>query len=246
MELEHPITRFAYRKSDTIGKIGAALAKAQKAMRHAVADSENPHFKSHYADLASVIDAVKDPLADNEIARPQFPISVGGEVGVVTSLIHSSGEWLEAEVYCRPVQATPQGIGSAITYLRRYSLAAAAGLAQTDDDAEAAERPAKAARKAAEPKTVAVLTLTDDGWAETSHAPALQPSQQVAIQMIRKELQISDNDWRAKLHAYFGKASSADLSREEASRWIDLLERTRRARTSPPSEAPPTTSPPKS
>lgn len=143
VEIEGLTVNFAW--SPTIGKLAGALAKAQKLIGHARAEAENPHFKSTYADLSAVIDACRDPLADNDLARYQAPMSTkDGFVGVKTLLIHVSGEWIASILWCKPVgAATPQAIGSVITYLRRYGLSAAVGTAQKDDDAEEAQGRAR-------------------------------------------------------------------------------------------------------
>src|SRR5262245_49129398 len=113
-------------KSDSIGKLAAALAKAQHQMRSAVKDSTNPHFKSKYADLASIWEACREALAANELSVTQIPTSEAetGIVGITTILMHSSGEWIGGEATARPADLKPQSVGSAITYLRRYGLAA--------------------------------------------------------------------------------------------------------------------------
>ncbi len=109
-------------------------------MHGAAKDSTNPHFGNRYADLASIVDAIREELAKNEIAWAQNPSTPeAGIAQMTTMLIHSSGEWLESDAL--RVQAKdggPQAMGSCITYLRRYQLAAMVGIAP-DDDAEAAE-----------------------------------------------------------------------------------------------------------
>lgn len=126
--------------SEQINEIGAALAKAQKVMKGAKKDSANPFFKSKYADLAAVADACRDALSDNGIAVVQPP-SAGddGRVSVETMLVHSSGQWMSETLTVKPKDDGPQALGSVITYLRRYALAAFAGVAPEDDDAESAE-----------------------------------------------------------------------------------------------------------
>ena len=128
-------------RSDSIGNIAAALAKAQKAIKGAIKDAKNPHFNSRYADLESISEACRDPLADNEIAVVQSPSTPeAGLFGMVTMLAHSSGEWLQSDLLTVQARdAGPQAAGSCTTYLRRYQLAAMAGVAPADDDAEAAE-----------------------------------------------------------------------------------------------------------
>lgn len=126
--------------SETVGKIAAALAKAQKAIKGAAKDARNPHFNSRYADLATVVDACRDALADNEIAVFQSPKTDAQLVSLTTLLLHSSGEWIESDPLTVQVRdAGPQAVGSGLTYCRRYQLAAVVGVAPEDDDAEAAE-----------------------------------------------------------------------------------------------------------
>lgn len=125
--------------SPTIGALAAALAKAQGAMRAAAKDAENPHFRSKYADLASVLDACREPLAANGLAVIQLPEDAGpGRVAIRTVLAHASGEYVATVVSAPLGQQTAQAIGSALTYLRRYSLSAVVGVAPDDDDGEAA------------------------------------------------------------------------------------------------------------
>jgi len=127
-------------RSETIGQLASALAKAQKTMEGASKDSKNPHFGSRYADLASIVDACREPLADNEIAVVQSSNTDGVLVRMTTTLLHSSGEWIESDpLQVQGKDAGPQAVGSCLTYLRRYQLAAMVGIAPADDDAEAAE-----------------------------------------------------------------------------------------------------------
>jgi hypothetical protein len=126
------------RMSSTIGKLVDALAKAQGEMKGAAKDATNPHFRSKYPTLASVCDAC-DPLAKHGIAYLQPTRAEGVHVTVTTMLAHSSGEWIAQDLTLTAGQSTPQAVGSAITYGRRYGLAAMVGIAPEDDDGEAAE-----------------------------------------------------------------------------------------------------------
>jgi hypothetical protein len=124
--------------SDSIKAISVALVDSQTKIRFAVKDSTNPHFKSRYADLASVIDAIKESLNINGIAFIQTPTeSPSGTLALTTRLLHTSGEWIEDTAVCPLQKNDPQGYGSALTYLRRYSLSSICGLYQDDDDGEA-------------------------------------------------------------------------------------------------------------
>lgn len=125
--------------SDSIVGLAAALAKAQAKVEGATKDATNPHFKSKYADLASVKEACLKALNENGLSVCQFPSADGNKVSLETVLIHSSGEWLAGEpLTVEARDAGAQSVGSAITYLRRYALASLAGVAPEDDDAEVA------------------------------------------------------------------------------------------------------------
>ena len=126
------------KSSETIKDLAEALCKAQAEMGGAVKDSANPFFKSSYADLTSVIKAIKQPFSNNGLSYTQFPISGEKAVGVATRLMHTSGQWIEEECLLPIVKQDPQASGSAITYARRYALQSIAGIPTADDDAESA------------------------------------------------------------------------------------------------------------
>jgi hypothetical protein len=140
------------RTSEQINEIAAALAAAQTEVKNAKANSENPHFRSTYADLESVREACMGALNKQGIAVLQCPVMAEERhAGVITRLIHKSGQWIEGELLMNVVKNDPQGVGSCITYARRYSLAAFAGVATEDDDGNAAStppsRPAQSAQR---------------------------------------------------------------------------------------------------
>ena len=134
-------------KSENINELAAALSKAQGAITDALRDSNNPFFKSKYADLASVWDACRKPLADNGLAIIQSVTSSDG-IALETMLTHSSGQFVSSTVKLLLKDESMQGMGSAITYARRYQLAAFVGVAPDDDDdgnaASGKTQPAKA------------------------------------------------------------------------------------------------------
>lgn len=137
-------------KSESIAALAGALAKAQAVMQGAKKDSENPFFKSKYADLGSVWDACRDALTKNELAVIQTTEAENenGSIPVETLLAHSSGEWISGVLLVRPVKDDPQGMGSALTYARRYALSAMVGVAPEDDDGNAASQSNGATRPA--------------------------------------------------------------------------------------------------
>lgn len=127
--------------SENIADLSAALAKAQRAIKGAIKDSSNPFFKNKYADLSSVWEACRLPLTENGLSVVQtsdFLIDQPDYVVIETQLNHSSGQWIRGKIAMKPVKSDPQGIGSCITYARRYSLAAIIGIAPEDDDGNAA------------------------------------------------------------------------------------------------------------
>ena len=126
------------KSSESIKNLAYALYQAQAKMGGAVKDSKNPFFKSDYADLTSVIKAIKEPFADHGLSYTQFPTNEEGRIGVVTMLMHESGEYLEHSYTLPTTKADPQSAGSAITYARRYALQSIAGIPTADDDAESA------------------------------------------------------------------------------------------------------------
>lgn len=122
-------------QSAEIKDVVSALANAQGEIENAQKDSENPHFKSKYADLASVWKACRTQLSKNGLTIAQQPIFIDNYgLVMVTTLYHTSGQWLRSFLPVDPAKKDPQGLGSAITYMRRYALAAMVGVAPDDDD----------------------------------------------------------------------------------------------------------------
>lgn len=121
-------------RSDDISELAKALSKAQGKIRHAVKDSTNPHFKSSYADLASCMEAIREPFAENGLSILQPLSDEENMVKCTTLLLHTSGQYIGSDMRMKPAQLTAHAIGSAATYLRRYMVMAIAGIAADDDD----------------------------------------------------------------------------------------------------------------
>jgi hypothetical protein len=119
------------------------MAKAQGLVKGALKDSNNPFFKSSYADLSSVIDAIREAFSTNGLSYTQPVSFIGDSWFIETMIMHSSGQWIQSDAVKIPIKdvTNPQSFGSSTTYLRRYCLASMVGVAQVDDDAEAAIRP---------------------------------------------------------------------------------------------------------
>ena len=123
-------------KSEDINELASALCKCQSELTFASKDSINPHFKSKFADLASVWDAVRGPLTANGLSVTQL-LEWSGENCYLTSiLMHKSGQWVKSTIPVLNANKTSQGQGAGITYCRRYSLAALVGCVQDDDDGQ--------------------------------------------------------------------------------------------------------------
>ena len=124
-------------QSESIANLTLALSIVQGKMSHAVKDSANPFFKSKYADLESVWDACRGLLSANGLAIMQFPglySELDKSMSLTTIIGHKSGEWISQEMSVPVTKVDAQGAGSALTYMRRYALAAVVGVVQADDD----------------------------------------------------------------------------------------------------------------
>lgn len=121
-----------------------AFVAAQKAMEAVKKASSNPAFKSKYADLSEVVEAVVPALNNAGIGVMQFPAFDGEMAAVTTIFLHESGASVTGILHLRPSKLDPQGAGSAFTYGRRYSLMAMSGVAPEDDDGNAASGPREA------------------------------------------------------------------------------------------------------
>jgi len=163
-------------ESQQINELAAALAKAQGQFKNAPKKAKNPFFGSMYADLGACMDAVRDALSANGLAVTQCPGNVEGEtLHLTTKLIHSSGQWLQADQVIpigkhynkrgEEIPINPQIIGSCITYARRYGLCAIVGLATEDDDGNAVsqqpEPKPKPARRADNEKAQYQITVSE-------------------------------------------------------------------------------------
>lgn len=148
--------------SATIGKLAEALSKVQGEMAAAEKNADNPYFKSKYADLATCWGVAREPLSRNGLSVVQTTAQSFEEIGdasrkqlvitINTVLMHTSGEWIAGALSMPLAKSDPQGVGSAVSYGRRYGLSAMLGIVgkDEDDDANAASMPPTApARKAA-------------------------------------------------------------------------------------------------
>jgi hypothetical protein len=128
--------------SPTITKLVTALAEFHKNCPVIGKDKENKYFNTQYADLGTILGVVNPLLAAQGLTVMQFPLP---DFSLCTQLTHTSGEWVRSTYQLKPAKADPQGIGSAMTYQKRYAVVAILSLAidDDDDDGQAAQQPAK-------------------------------------------------------------------------------------------------------
>lgn len=133
-----PINSKQEMSSPSTGKLFEALSKAQMEITGAAKTKKNPHFKSDYADLNSTWEACREPLCENGLTVIQTVEQVAEKFVLVTTLGHISGEWMKSIIPLINTKMDMQGLGSALTYARRYGLASMCGVCPSDDDGNAA------------------------------------------------------------------------------------------------------------
>jgi hypothetical protein len=124
-------------QSENIQELVAALSKAQGVMKPAIFNKKNPHFKNKYADFTSVMDACRIPLSSNGLSIMQYCETVNDKTILVTMLAHTSGQFIKSYFPLNPKSLDSQAVGSALTYAKRYCLAAMIGVVADDDDDDA-------------------------------------------------------------------------------------------------------------
>lgn len=154
-------------KSENIKELATALSKAQGEIESAKKDVTNTFFKSKYADLASVVEAIRVPLAKHGLSYIQMSHDHDNAASIETIIMHSSGEWVSTGKTTVPVsKVDAQGFGSAMTYARRYSLSAAFGVAPEEDDGNAAAKAKPESAKSVPQATLETLEKQVQGSAE--------------------------------------------------------------------------------
>lgn len=194
------------RTSEQIDALSLGMALAQGDMKPAIKDATNPHFKSKYADLSSIFEAIRAPFAKHGLSVWQELGNAEGGVQVTTRVVHKSGQWVEfGPLYVPAGKQDAQGLGSAATYARRYGLASALGVcADEDDDGNAASSgngngrlPAQP--KAPEPASWAITGKTPEDFAKKfvekmAKAPTMEAANKlhddnkIALQSLPEEL----------------------------------------------------------
>ena len=191
-------------KSESIAKISKALAQFQGEVKNPANTETNPFFNSKYAPLSDILNAVRPLLSKYGLSVLQSPSGDGQNIAITTLIVHESGEWIESDpLTLKAEKATAQGAGSAITYARRYALSAMLGISSEDDN---------------------------DGNAVIENSkPESEKNEDMATEAQLKKLyamakikNISADEMKKIIYEYYGKESSKELSKKEAS---DLIKR---------------------
>lgn len=213
-------------KSDSIVNIAKALVAFNLEVKIIEKDAKNPHFKNDYATLDTIINEVRPLLAKHGLVVMQFPGGDGEHYTLRTMLMHESGEWIESEpLTMKPVKNDPQGIGSCTTYARRYSLSAMLSLnTGEDDDGEGASR-GQGSTQAPTAPPITPRTLTNTNTPSTSTGPAalISDAQIKYCHKIKSDKGISEDDFRTMISAIPGRESIKELTKSEASVFINKL-----------------------
>lgn len=213
-------------KSDSIGKIAEALVHFHSEIRSISHDEVNPHFKSKYTTLDHMIDHTKPILAKHGLTIIQFPGGDAEKVTIRTMILHVSGEWIESEsLTLKPVKMDPQGAGSAITYGRRYSYAAALSLSLgDDDDGNLASHPIQT------PATVGQQRLAEEKEKvnkiqspTNSQLDTASPAQVNYMYKLKKDKQIPDDVFKSILDEHANGKELKNVTKKEASDIITLM-----------------------
>ena len=213
-----------------------ALIAAQLEIKNADQNVDNEFLKSKYADLASVMDAVREPLAKNGLAIFQLTATVkevqtvtqdNGAIGIKTTLAHESGQTIVDITALVPPKMDPQGIGSCRTYMRRYAVLAICAIAGAiDDDAEGAKKDPEDYERITTAEAEKILIKADELFADRADAAVKKMLDRVFGGLTRIA------DIRA------GEAEVAITNLQNAKQLMDKAAKKRADKTSP---KPPTT-----
>lgn len=216
------------RYSEQINELAAALTKAQSQFLPALKDATNPHFRSNYADFTSIVNSTRPALIANDLAIIQgATCTQAGDWVLVTRLIHKSGQWSESDYPLLAKDSTPQAMGSATTYAKRYSYSAMVGaITDDDDDGNASSlprntAPVKAAAPVSKPKV---------------NAFGLNEGQKKLLKSLAVGAGLTDKEQKELLMKVVGKPDAKDWTNEDftaMTRELDKLVKAKEQVTTP-------------
>lgn len=199
-------------KSESIKNLAIALAKFQGEVSNPSNTATNPFFKSKYAPLETVLNTVRPILSKHGLSVVQAPSTEGNNITIATTLIHESGEYMEfPPLSLKMDKVTAQGAGSAITYARRYAISAILGISsEDDDDGNIAEKQSESNKVGKDHQALKDNSLATD-------------SQVGLIGKLMKDKNYSAESMVSYTEKMYGKKSSQELTRQEASQLIEML-----------------------
>lgn len=221
--------------SAEIGELASAFASAQAELSPAAKNAQNPHLKNRYADIAAVYEAIRETLPKHGLSVSQIIMPHESKARVRTLLMHKSGQWLASECLM-PLDRNggPQGMGSAITYARRYSLSAIVGVvSEDDDDAEAAQprRQQQAQpqqrREPAQPRRPEPVRQTAPKQQGDGHVEMITDAQVKMLMALFNKCGMDVREVRLeRVRGIVGRnlMSCKELTKDEASTVIDVLQ----------------------
>jgi hypothetical protein len=201
-------------KSESIAALAKALSQFQGEIKNPNNTADNPFFKSKYAPLNDILNLVRPVLSKHGLSIVQAPSGDGENIIIFTTLIHSSGEWIEFEpLTLKADKVTAQGAGSAITYGRRYALSAVLGISSEDDDDGNGAEPKKANK---DNKSTQQNNKQSDKTPKASKQLLDQMYDLVKVKKVQDKVidYIADN---------FNKTNSKDMTADEVKKTIEWL-----------------------
>lgn len=190
------------KRSEAIEKLAEALAAAQGEIVGAEKDAKNSHFGAKYSTLAAIWDACRIPLTSHGLSVVQTPGFGEGCLILETTLLHVSGQWISSELPIQVDTRNLQHVGSALTYARRYSLAAMVGVCPDDDDGEAAAQPQREQRNGRDQREPSRVPRPENG-PRSRPTPSAPPAPSP-----------SADEWMGYI---------ADRSSEAQARWVKAM-----------------------
>lgn len=210
--------------SEQIDKLMPAVVKAWSSIEAAVKNSTNPHLKNHYADLSSLMDAIKQPMADNGLAVFQPVSSMEGDLPgaiVETYIMHTSGQWMMSSFSMVSNDRKPQAIGATITYARRYALGAMLGMVAEEDDDGNSGSGTTGPRQSAPRPTPQPQPKPQSAPTKTEPAAEADNDTEVARQLRNKLMELTGTDMTV-IKQYF-KGIWPDGSPKESAPYVKPL-----------------------
>lgn len=219
---ELPHDSMSIEQSPELGSLFEALAKAQSEMRPAVMDMKNPHYNSRYASLTSIQDAYREPLAKHGLAVIQQIFHCSEGYWIRTLLGHSSGQWISNEFKLLIEKSNMQGLGSAVTYARRYGISSLVGVVDTeDDDGSAVSPPKTEPPKVSAPNPPAPKITPKTEAPKDPHSPYLERMKKLFA--IADQSGWTHDDIKFHIEHTFGIKTTKDLTQEQYDALLETI-----------------------